>query len=102
VLRAANEMGSDLEVVAVNDIGEARTFTHLLKYDTALGTFRASVDTRDSEIVVDGAGIRFLPIPEPGGQPWAELKADLVIESTGHFTDAATARPTSTGVERAR
>ena len=92
VLRAATEMASDLEVVAVNDIGDPRTFAHLLKHDTAMGTFASPVEARSDAIVVDGRPIRFLSVPEVGAQPWGELGAEIVIESTGHFTDAARAR----------
>lgn len=76
ILRAATEMGSDLEVVAVNDIGDPRTFAHLLKYDTAMGIFEPSVEARDDAIVVDGSPIRFLSIPEAGAQPWGDLGAE--------------------------
>ena len=92
VLRAAFEMGSDLEVVAVNDIGDPRTFAHLLKYDTAMGTFAHRVEACPDAILVDGRSIRFLSLPEAGDQPWAELGAATVIESTGHYTDADKAR----------
>ncbi|HEY7199804.1 MAG TPA: type I glyceraldehyde-3-phosphate dehydrogenase [Candidatus Dormibacteraeota bacterium] len=92
VLRAASEMGSELEVVAVNDIGDPHTFAHLLKHDTAMGTFGPSVEVRGDTIVVDGRPIRFLSIPEVGAQPWGELGAEIVLESTGHSTDAAKAR----------
>ncbi len=69
VLRAAAEMGSDLEVVAVNDIGDPRTFAHLLKHDTAMGTFGPPVDACADAIVVSGRPIRFLSKPEVGDQP---------------------------------
>jgi len=92
VLRAAAEMESDLEVVAINDIGDPRTFAHLLKHDTAMGTFGPAVEARGDEIVVGGRGIRFLSLPEIGAQPWGELGAEIVIESTGHCTDGGRAR----------
>src|SRR6266496_1785588 len=92
VLRAAAEMESDLEVVAINDIGDPRTFAHLLKHDTAMGTFGPAVEARGDEIVVGGRGIRFLSLPEIGAQPWGELGAEFVIESTGHCTDGGRAR----------
>ncbi len=69
VLRAAAEMGSDLEVVAVNDIGDPRTFAHLLKHYTAMGTFGPPVDACADAIVVSGRPIRFLSKPEVGDQP---------------------------------
>ena len=92
VLRAATEMGSDLEVVAVNDIGDPRTFAHLLKHDTAMGTFGPAVEVCGDAIVVDGRPIRFLSLPDAGDQPWGDLGADIVLESTGHYTDATRAR----------
>jgi len=92
VLRAAAEMGSELEVVAVNDIGDPHTFAHLLKHDTAMGTFGPPVEVRGDAILVDGRPIRFLSIPEVGAQPWRDLGAEIVIESTGHATDATKAR----------
>jgi glyceraldehyde 3-phosphate dehydrogenase len=92
VLRAATEMGSDLEVVAVNDIGDPHTFAHLLEHDTAMGTFATPVEVCGDAILVGGRPIRFLSIPEIGAQPWGELGAEFVIESTGHATDAARAR----------
>jgi glyceraldehyde 3-phosphate dehydrogenase len=92
VLRAAAETGSGLEVVAVNDIGDSRTFAHLLKHDTAMGTFGPSVEACEDAIVVGGRPIRFLSIPEAGAQPWGDLGAEIVIESTGHYTDATKAR----------
>src|SRR5215471_2903070 len=92
VLRAATEMGSELEVVAVNDIGDPHTFAHLLKHDTAMGTFGPPVEVRGDAILVGGRPIRFLSIPEVGAQPWRDLGAEIVIESTGHATDATKAR----------
>ena len=92
MLRAATEMDSDLEVVAVNDIGDAATFAHLLKHDTAMGTFAPKVVACGDAIEVNGTSIRFLSLPEAGEQPWGDLGADIVIESTGHYTDAAKAR----------
>jgi glyceraldehyde 3-phosphate dehydrogenase len=79
-------------VVAVNDLGEASTFAHLLKHDTALGTFGPGVAARGDEIAVDGRAMKFLSVKDPGDLPWRELGVDLVIESTGLFTDAGKAR----------
>ncbi len=92
VLRAAHELNPEVEIVAVNDIGEAGTFAHLLKHDTTFGTFKPSVHVQDGEIVVDGRGIRFLSAADPGELPWHDLGVDIVIESTGHYTDAEKAR----------
>ena len=92
VYRAAYDMKADIDFVAVNDIGDAATFAHLLKHDTALGTFPGKVETKDSSIVVDGKPLKFLSVKDPGELPWRDLGVDLVVESTGLFTDAKKAR----------
>jgi len=92
ILRAAYQLNRDIDVVAVNDLGDSATFAHLLKYDTALGTFAAPVETRDGEILVDGRPMKFLSVRDPAELPWRDLGADIVVESTGLFTDAAQAR----------
>src|ERR671931_674031 len=84
--RAAYEAGSELEFVAVNDITDAATLAHLLRYDSILGRFPGRVEAREAAIVVDGAEIRVLAERDPAALPWAELGADVVIESTGLFT----------------
>ena len=92
IFRAAYQLNRDIEVVAVNDIGDAGTFAHLLKHDTALGTFGPTVQARGEEIAVDGSSVRFLSLRDPGDLPWRDLGVDIVVESTGLFTDAARAR----------
>src|SRR5256886_5304766 len=92
IYRAANELNPDLEIVAVNDLGDARTFAHLLKHDTALGTFGPAVEAGEDEIRVDGRVVKFLSIRDPGELPWKDLGVDIVVESTGLFTDATKAR----------
>jgi glyceraldehyde 3-phosphate dehydrogenase len=92
IFRAAHELNPELEVVAVNDIGDAKTFAHLLKYDTALGTFRPAVAADTDEISVDGRPVKFLTQRDPGDLPWRDLGVDIVVESTGLFTDAGKAR----------
>jgi glyceraldehyde 3-phosphate dehydrogenase len=92
IFRAAYQLNPDIEVVAVNDLGDAGTFAHLLKHDTALGTFGPSVRTSGSEIGVDGRTVKFLSQRDPGDLPWRDLGVDIVIESTGLFTDANRAR----------
>src|SRR5919109_2316753 len=84
--RAAYEAGSELEFVAVNDITDAATLAHLLKYDSILGRFPGRVEARDEAIVVDGREIRVLAERDPAALPWGELGAEVVIESTGLFT----------------
>ncbi|PZR86167.1 MAG: type I glyceraldehyde-3-phosphate dehydrogenase [Candidatus Nephthysia bennettiae] len=92
IYRAANELNPDLEIVAVNDLGDARTFAHLLKHDTALGTFGPAVEAGEDEIRVDGRVVKFLSVRDPGELPWKDLGVDFVVESTGLFTDANKAR----------
>jgi glyceraldehyde 3-phosphate dehydrogenase len=81
-----------LEVVAVNDLVDAAMNAHLFKYDTNYGVYPGTVEARDGEIVIDGHGIRVFAEREPGRIPWREVGADLVVESTGLFTDANRAR----------
>jgi glyceraldehyde 3-phosphate dehydrogenase len=92
IYRAAHELRPDFEIVAVNDIGDAKTFAHLLKHDTALGTFGPKVSADGDSITVDGKQMKFLTHRDPGELPWKDLGVDIVIESTGLFTDAAKAR----------
>jgi glyceraldehyde 3-phosphate dehydrogenase len=92
IFRAAYQLNREIEVVAVNDLGDAGTFAHLLKHDTALGTFGPAVAARGDEIAVDGRSVKFLSMRDPGDLPWRDLGVDIVIESTGLFTDAGKAR----------
>ena len=90
--RAILASGADIEIVGVNDLTDNKTLAHLLKYDTVLGRFPLSVDYDDENIIVDGKKIRALEERDPANLPWAELGADIVIESTGFFTDATKAK----------
>jgi len=92
IYRAAWELKPEFEIVAVNDIGDAKTFAHLLKHDTALGTFGPAVKADGDNIKVDGHNVRFLSHKDPAELPWKDLGVDLVVESTGLFTDAVKAR----------
>jgi len=87
VFRAAHEQGADIEWVAANDIGDPKTFAHLLKYDSNYGPFPGQVEATDTGLRVDGNEIRFLNEKDPAQLPWEELRAEVVIESTGLFTD---------------
>lgn len=89
--RAIVASGADIEVVGVNDLTDNKTLAHLLKYDTVLGIFPGTVTFDDENIIVDGKAIRALEERDPANLPWAELGADIVIESTGFFTDATKA-----------
>ncbi|WP_282691674.1 type I glyceraldehyde-3-phosphate dehydrogenase [Streptomyces sp. CC208A] len=84
--RALLEQGADIEVVAVNDLGDTATTAHLLKYDTILGRLKAEVSHTADTITVDGHTIKVLSERDPADIPWGELGVDVVIESTGIFT----------------
>ena len=92
IYRAAWDLKPDFEIVAVNDLGEPKTFAHLLKHDTALGTFGPAVAVEGDSIKVDGHSIKFMSHKDPAELPWKDLGVDIVIESTGLFTDANKAR----------
>ncbi|MFI8182260.1 type I glyceraldehyde-3-phosphate dehydrogenase [Actinacidiphila glaucinigra] len=91
-LRALVERGSDLEVVAVNDLTAPESLAHLLKFDSSLGRLGRTVEVDGSDLVVDGHRIKVLAEREPAKLPWAELGVDVVLESTGRFTSAEAAR----------
>jgi glyceraldehyde 3-phosphate dehydrogenase len=78
-----------LEVVAVNDLTDAGTLAHLLKHDSVHGTFRPEVLSKGESIFVDGRPVRVSAHKDPGSLPWRELGVDVVVESTGRFTDRA-------------
>jgi len=84
--RAAKQQGLDIDFVAVNDITDAKTLAHLLKYDSVLGTFPGEVTSTDTSIIADGDELRVLAEKDPANLPWKELGARIVIESTGLFT----------------
>ncbi len=84
--RAAKQQGLDIDFVAVNDITDAKTLAHLLKYDSVLGTFPGEVTSTASSIVADGEELRVLAEKDPANLPWKERGARIVIESTGLFT----------------
>ncbi|MFF3462940.1 type I glyceraldehyde-3-phosphate dehydrogenase [Streptomyces sp. NPDC002619] len=84
--RALLEQGADIEVVAVNDLGDTATTAHLLKYDTILGRLKQEVSHTADTITVDGHTIKVLSERNPADIPWGELGIDIVIESTGIFT----------------
>ncbi|GAA4669533.1 type I glyceraldehyde-3-phosphate dehydrogenase [Streptomyces chumphonensis] len=84
--RALLEQGADIEIVAVNDLGDTATTAHLLKYDTILGRLKAEVTHTADTITVDGKTIKVLSERNPADIPWGELGVDVVVESTGIFT----------------
>jgi glyceraldehyde 3-phosphate dehydrogenase len=84
--RAAKQQGIDIDFVAVNDITDAKTLAHLLKYDSVLGTFPGEVTATETSIFADGDELKVLAEKDPVNLPWKELGARIVIESTGLFT----------------
>ncbi|MFF0144312.1 MULTISPECIES: type I glyceraldehyde-3-phosphate dehydrogenase [Amycolatopsis] len=90
--RAVQASGHDIEVVAFNDLGDVATMAHLLKYDSILGRFPGEVSVSDEGIVVDGKTIKALAERDPANLPWGELGVDVVVESTGFFTNADAAK----------
>jgi glyceraldehyde 3-phosphate dehydrogenase len=91
IFRAATAAGADIEWVAVNDLTDAPTLAHLLRYDSILGPYRGAVEVDGDALIVDGARLRVLAERDPGALPWADLGVEVVIESTGFFTARAAA-----------
>ncbi|MDP9296472.1 MAG: type I glyceraldehyde-3-phosphate dehydrogenase [Actinomycetota bacterium] len=85
--RAAKKRGADIDFVAVNDITDSKTLAHLLKYDSVLGVLDAEIKVSDRGISVDGDDLRVTAERDPANLPWKELGAQVVVESTGLFTD---------------
>ncbi|MCO1577528.1 MULTISPECIES: type I glyceraldehyde-3-phosphate dehydrogenase [unclassified Crossiella] len=90
--RALAASGRDIEIVAFNDLGDVATMAHLLKYDSILGRLDGEVKVTDEGISVNGKVIKALAERDPGKLPWKDLGVDVVVESTGFFTDASVAR----------
>jgi len=92
VRAAKNEGVADLDFVAVNDLTDTKTLAHLFKYDSVHGTYQGDVEAGAESIIVDGDEIKVLAQKDPGQLPWKDLGVDIVLESTGRFTDASAAR----------
>jgi glyceraldehyde 3-phosphate dehydrogenase len=90
--RSAFGRGADIDIVAVNDLTDAKTLAHLLKYDSVHGRLDAEVHATENGVSVDDKELRVLAERDPGALPWGKLGVDVVIESTGLFTDATKAR----------
>jgi glyceraldehyde 3-phosphate dehydrogenase len=90
--RAVHAMGADIEIVAANDLGDLKTMAHLLKYDSILGRFPEEVSVVDGGIQVGDKTLKILAEKDPAALPWKDLDVDIVIESTGFFTDATKAK----------
>jgi glyceraldehyde 3-phosphate dehydrogenase len=91
VLRATVQSGADLEVVAVNDITDAKTLAHLLKYDSVHGRYQGTVELKDDGFLMDGKQVMVLAEKDPANLPWKDLGVDIVLESTGIFRSRDTA-----------
>ena len=89
--RAFVAAGADIEVVGINDLTDTKTLAHLTKYDSTLGRFPGTVTADDAGIVIDGRRIPISKQTDPAALPWGDLGAEIIIESTGHFTDATKA-----------
>jgi len=89
--RAAQAGGQDIEIVAANDLGDVATMAHLLRYDSVLGRLPNTVVATDEGLEIDGKLLTILAERDPGALPWGDLGVDVVIESTGLFTDASKA-----------
>jgi glyceraldehyde 3-phosphate dehydrogenase (phosphorylating) len=88
LFRAAKERRADVDFVAVNDITDPKTLAHLLKYDSVLGKFKLPVESDGDGIIVDGNRLQVLSERDPANLPWKKLEAEIVVESTGLFTEA--------------
>jgi glyceraldehyde 3-phosphate dehydrogenase (phosphorylating) len=87
LFRAAHAAGADIEWVGVNDLFDTKTLAHLLKYDSILGPFPGTVEHTDDALIVDGKELKVFAERDPSALPWGDIGADVVIESTGIFTD---------------
>src|SRR5215210_4231218 len=93
VLRAAKEQGvNDLDFVAINDLTDTNTLAHLFKYDSVHRTYDGDVSADPGSITVDGDEIKVFAEKDPAKLPWGDLGVDIVLESTGRFTNAEDAR----------
>src|SRR5438067_2367556 len=93
VLRAAKQQRvADIDFVAVNDLTDTKTLAHLFKYDSVHRTYKGDVGVRNGSIMVDDDEIKVLAEKDPARLPWRDLGVDIVLESTGRFTDASAAR----------
>lgn len=90
--RAAQEHGSGFEIVAINDLTDVKTLAHLLKYDSIMGRFNGTVEVSDNNLIVNGKEIKVLAERNPADLPWKDLGVEVVLESTGFFTDGEKAK----------
>src|SRR5699024_9035462 len=95
-LRALSERGSELEVVAINDLGPVADLARLLKFDTTLGRYKHTVETTDDSIIIDGKSIKVYAEKDPAKLPWGELDVDVALESPAASRRPTRPAPTST------
>jgi glyceraldehyde 3-phosphate dehydrogenase len=88
VAMVEKDFGNIANVVAINDLTDAKTLAHLFKYDSTFGKFEGMVEAKENEIIIDGQTLKVLAEKDPLKLPWKDLKIDIVIESTGRFNDA--------------
>lgn len=88
VFKAAVEGNANFDIVAINDLTDAKTLAHLLKYDSLFGKFQGTVEAKENSLYVNGKEVKIFAERDPGVLPWKELGVDIVVESTGLFTDA--------------
>ncbi len=101
VIRAAKRNGADVEFVGINDLTDSKTLGHLFKYDSVHGPYPGTVEVEEDALVIDGKRVRVTAETDPAKLPWRELGADVVIESTGRFTErAAAAKHLEAGARR--
>jgi len=84
--RAQQQLGADIDIVAANDLGDAKTMAHLLRYDSTLGPFSGEVELGDGVLRAGGEELQLLSVRDPAELPWKDLGVDVVLESTGFFT----------------
>ncbi len=90
--RAIEVSGADIQIVGINDLTDTKTLAHLLKYDSILGRFNGTIEAEDGAIVVNGVRIPIFAERDPSALAWGDIGAEIVVESTGFFTDAESAR----------
>ena len=92
VVRAAKERGAAIDFVAVNDLTDTRTLAHLFRHDSVHGAFDGTVTYDDNSITINGDKVRIFKEKDPANLPWKDLGVDIVLESTGKFTNAEDAK----------
>lgn len=92
VIRAAKEQGAAIDFVAVNDLTDTKTLAHLFKYDSVHRTYKGTVSATEDSITIDGDTLKVFAQKDPAALPWKDLGVDIVLESTGRFTNAPDAR----------